>query len=227
MSLKLLFFDMTPVQTWKANKGRTDLRSYTRDFQKKFETKHVLKFLPGDVYALKYRTDSEVLTDKHHFTPLIVSFGRFLDESGPHLRGLNLLFLRKEQKLELLEEVYALHRLKPDQRVAPLLRIHEKWMKITPYAFKNFVERRVHCSEVIVLTEWGMIPLLHDYLFGTFNAVALNEDFQRENALPRPKMKKKKLPTGKLLSEKEELSIEMEDELLDIEYAIENATDLT
>ena len=105
---------------------------------------------------------------------------------------MNLFFLRNEQKLEILEEVYAFSKMKPDDRVAPLIKVHEKWMKIAPFAFKNFEERRIMGISEVCTAEWGMIPLLRDYLFGTFNPVALNEDFQKENSQKNSLKRKQK-----------------------------------
>ena len=99
--------------------------------------------------------------------------------------------LKPHQALEILEDVYNIHHLKPDNRAIEMIKIHEKYIKIYPYIFKNFEEKRViNCSEILI-EEWGMIPLLHKYLWGTFNPVALNEDFQKESSLQGKKVKKK------------------------------------
>ena len=76
---------MTPTKTWKANNWRIDLRKYTREFQQKFESIKKINLFPGCIYAAKYLVDSDYLTDKHHFTPLFVSFGRFRDDEGNRL----------------------------------------------------------------------------------------------------------------------------------------------
>lgn len=196
---------MTPHQTWKANKWRIDLRKYTRSFQKKFESKTKLFVYPGDVYAAKYLTDPDIITDKYHFTPVFISFGRFRDDEGmTYTRALNLMYLRNEQKIEILEEVFKHHSKRPSDRVAPIIQIHEKWMRIAPYAFKNLEERRVIGIEKINEDEWGMIPLLKTDLIGTFNSSLLNEDFQKENKAPKEKIKKKKKVDNLPLIENEE-----------------------
>lgn len=184
---------MTPHQTWKSNRWRIDLRLYTRSFQKNFSLKEKLHVHPGNVYAAKYLTDPDILTDKYHFTPVFISFGRFRDDEGmTYTRSLNLMYLRNEQKIEILEEVYKHHSKTPANRVAPIIQIHEKWMRITPYAFKNLEERRIIGISQINEDEWGMIPLLKTDLIGTFNSSLLNEDFQKENKAPKVKKKKKK-----------------------------------
>ena len=184
---------MTPHQTWKTNKWRLDMRSYTRLFQKKFESRSKIQVHPGSVYAIKYLTEPEILTDKYHFTPIIISFGRFRDDDGDiYTRGINLMYLRNEQKIEILEEIYKYSSFPPDARVVPIIQIHDKWMKIAPYAFKNLEERRIIGLSEVEISEWGMIPLLKEALLGTFNAKLLNEDFQKENQEPIIKKKKKK-----------------------------------
>jgi hypothetical protein len=196
---------MTPHQTWKANKWRIDLRQYTRSFQKKFESRSKVFVHPGDVYAAKYLTDPDILTDKYHFTPVFISFGRFRDDEGmTYTRSLNLMYLRNEQKIEILEEVFKHHSKTPANRVEPIIQIHEKWMRISPYAFKNLEERRVLGIEQINEEEWGMIPLLKTDLIGTFNSSLLNEDFQKENKVPKEKKKKKKKVDNLPLIENEE-----------------------
>jgi hypothetical protein len=196
---------MTPHQTWKTNKWRIDLRQYTRSFQKKFESRTKLFVHPGDVYAAKYLTDPDILTDKYHFTPVFISFGRFRDDEGmTYTRSLNLMYLRNEQKIEILEEVFKHHSKNPADRVIPIIQIHEKWMRIAPYAFKNLEERRVLGIEKINEDEWGMIPLLKTDLIGTFNSSLLNEDFQKENKVPKEKKKKKKKVDNLPLIENEE-----------------------
>lgn len=184
---------MRPLETWKKNKWRIDLRNYTRSFQKNFEAREKIKVSPGEVYAAKYLTDPGILTDKYHFTPVFVSFGRFRDDEGmTYTRAINLMYLRNEQKIELLEDVFKHHHKTLDQRVAPIIQIHEKWMRIAPYSFKNLEERRILGISQIATDEWGMIPLLREELLGTFNSSLLNEDFQKENKVPVEKKKKKK-----------------------------------
>ena len=182
----------SPIKIWKKNKFRIDLRQYTREFQLKFKTKSKPAVIPGNLYALRYNVDESIITDKHHFTPLILNFGRFRNEIGDkYIRGLNLFYLKTEQKLEILEDFHKLLKYKPDFRVQYIIQIHEKWMSIIPYAFKNYEERRIMIINDIDESEWGMIPLLKDYLFGNFNSIALNEDFQKENKSPTIKVKKK------------------------------------
>ena len=173
---------MTPYETWKRNKGRVDLRKYTRSFESHFSGKTRVESLPSRVYAMKYRGDSIFETDKHHVTPIILSFGRFKDDEGfTYTRGINLLYLRNEQMIEIMEEVHKLHKFPIEQRIKPLIKIHDKWMTIVPFAFKNFEERRISSTSEINESVWGMIPLLHKFLWGNFNAQSLNESFQLEN----------------------------------------------
>lgn len=189
---------MTPHETWKKNKGRVDLRKYTRSFESHFSGKAKVESLPSKVYAMKYRGDSIFETDKHHVTPIILSFGRFKDDEGfTYTRGINLLYLRNEQMIELMEEVYKLHKFPLAQRIKPLIKIHEKWMIIAPFAFKNFEERRISSSATVNEEEWGMIPLLHKSLWGNFNPTALNESFQLENKKKPLRESKKKVEMEK------------------------------
>lgn len=182
---------MKPTQVWKQNKGRSDLRKFTREFQKKFKGKKPLKMEPGKVYAVQYRVDSIFPTDKHHFTPLIVSFGRFRDGST-HTRGVNLFYLTIPQQLELLEDVHRFHSLKATDRAIEIFKLHSKYMRIFPFAFKNLEElRTLHVTEILA-EEWGMIPLLHSHLLGNFNKSALDADFQLENREWKTITKKKK-----------------------------------
>lgn len=210
---------MKPTQTWKANKWRSDLRKYTREFQSNFESRTPLQILPGTVYASRYRGDSTFPTDKHHITPLFVSFGRYKDDEGKvHVRGINLLYLRKDQQLEILDEIYAHFSKKPDERVAPIIKVHEKWMKISPYAFKNYEERRMIAIREISSLDWGMIPLLQTHLLGNFNAQALNEDFQKESKAPRKTKYKKSSPPAEKAEETEVVSEMIEGDFPDIDF---------
>ena len=135
---------MTPFQTWKQNKHRSDLRLYTREFQKRFNVNTVKITEVCDIYAANYRVGNESETDKHHVTPLIMSFGRFKDDDGfPHVRGLNLLYLSTSEAIELMEVAYTLATLKPDSRVPGMIKLHEECMKKFPHAFKNLEERRL------------------------------------------------------------------------------------
>jgi hypothetical protein len=183
---------MTPYETWKKNKGRVDLRKYTREFQKNFETKKSFVTLPTKIYAITYKPDAMFETDKHHITPIILSFGRFKDDEGAsYLRGVNLLYLRNEQSIELMQEVFTLHKFPIESRIKRSIQIHDKWMAIVPFAFKNFEERRITSTSEINEADWGMIPLLHKFLWGNFNAQSLDESFQVENK-KRPLRERKK-----------------------------------
>jgi hypothetical protein len=181
---------LSPREVWRKNMHRADLRSFTREFQKLFSLKEKTVVLPGSLYAATY-SGGKFPTDKHHATPLFLSFGRFKDDDGKiHTRGINLLYLKTEQQLEILEEATNHYSKKPDNRVAPMIKLHEKWMKIVPYAFKNFEDSRIVGLSEVENFDWGMVPLLQKYLLGNFNAEALNEDFQEEH-LPKPEKKKK------------------------------------
>jgi hypothetical protein len=210
---------MTPTQVWKANKWRIDLRKYTREFSKKFESTKKLQVSPGNVYTAKYGMDSAFLTDKHHFTPLIISFGRFRDDEGKsYIRGINLFYLKTSQKLEILDEIHNYNKLSIVKRVSPIIRIHEKWMKIVPYAFKNFEERRIIGIDEVHVDEWGMIPLLKENVLGNFNTTALNEDFQEETKiLPKKVVSKKASSSNKPLSEEEENEV-LSSSVIDTDY---------
>jgi hypothetical protein len=221
---------LKPSKTWKANCWRTDLRSYTRDFQKKFSLTAKTHLEPGEVYAATYRISTEFPTDKHHFTPVFASFGRFRDEEGKtYVRGLNLFYLKPSQKLEILDEFHSFYDLKTPARVSPLIKIHEKWMKIAPYAFKNYEERRIMGICKIDLEDWGMIPLLREYLYGTFNAVALNEDFQKEIKEPKSFTgKKTNLPESEIIKDEEEVvsdSSVMTADMNDLDFDLDSFDD--
>jgi hypothetical protein len=198
---------MKPIEIWKKNNWRFDLRKYTREFEKKFKTKRVKNQISeaGKVYAISYRGNSEFQTDKHHVTPLIISFGRFKDdEGGIYVRGLNLLFLKTHQVLEILEDIFAFQKQKPDERATSMIKLHEKYIRIYPYLFKNFEEKRILTQEEIGCEEWGMIPLLHKHLWGTFNAVALDEAFQEENKAMKNDTKKKPKKVKENLTEEKQ-----------------------
>ena len=205
---------MRPLETWRKNNWRSDLRKYTKAFESKFKSKDRLVTEAGKVYAITYRTLENFPTDKHHVTPIFLSFGRFKDDEGRiYVRGLNLLFLRTDQCIEVLENSYNHVKEKADSRAVNSIKVHEKFISVFPYAFKNFEEKRILSVSEVSSEDWGMIPLLHKYIWGTFNPVALNESFQEENKIE--KTIKKKKPRG-LNSEKKEDVIE--EELLESDY---------
>lgn len=208
---------LSPIDTWKKNKNRSDLRNYTREFEKFFSCKEKTEILPGNVYASTYAGNG-LLTDKHHVTPLFLSFGRFRDDEGKiYTRGINLLYLRPERRLEILEEASKHCNKKPVNRVSPIIKIHEKWMKIAPYAFKNFEDSRIVGLREIENFDWGMIPLLQTNLIGNFNPIALNEDFLLENVQPKPVVKKKKKKAEKTIAPEYDETLESYD-ILDAEF---------
>jgi hypothetical protein len=190
---------MKPTETWRKNNWRYDLRKYTRVFEEKFKVKREKNVSEaGKVYAITYKISSDFLTDKHHVTPVIVSFGRFRDEEGKtYVRGLNLLFLKTHQCLEILEDAHRFFSYKPDRRAEEMIKLHEKYIKIYPYLFKNFEERRILTQSEVTSEDWGMIPLLHKNLWGTFNSVALDESFQEENKSISRNIKKRPKPVKK------------------------------
>lgn len=213
---------MLPFETWKKNKWKSNIRKYTLEFEKKFKSKFSLTEV-GKMYAVTYKVDSSVPTDKFHLTPVMLSFGRFHDEDGAkYVRGLNLLFLNTRELLQVLEDFYPFMNNAPDSRVQPILKLHEKYMKKFPYVFKNFAERKIVSVNEVDVEEWGMVPLLHKYLWGTFNAIALDEAFQAENKARRKtavNKRKKKLHEHAQVSEdvleedsvSDEIEIEIED----------------
>ena len=211
--------DTSPISVWKTNKWRSDMRAYTREFEKKFKQKsHVISSL-GNIYAIKYITDQSIITDKYHFTPLIISFGRYKDDTNnlTYTRGLNLFYLTTAQQLELLEEVYK-HRNKSDvDKVKQFFNIHEKWIKIVPSAFKNLEEKRISVIKLIEDNEWGIIPLLKKDLFGTFNLSLLTEDFVKENKVRKIYKKAKDEP---MINENED------DESYEEEISVNSTYDL-
>jgi hypothetical protein len=210
---------MTPLQTWKANNWKSDLRKYTRLFEQKFKHKSKGITTVGKVYAMRYSTSFIYETDKHHVTPVILSFGRFSDDNGvKYVRGLNLLYLKTNEIIDILEDSYKLLKYDDDKRIEPLLKIHSKYMIRFPYAFKNFEERRITCFSEVDECEWGMIPLLQKNLWGTFNPVALNEDFQKENTITTKKTKSK--PINQIEEETEE------EDLYEYEYDDDDIVDL-
>jgi hypothetical protein len=183
---------MQPIETWKKNKNRLDLRKYTREFQKKFTISTTKTTEVGIMYAINYRS-SDCLTDKHHVTPVIISFGRFRDyNDNIYVRGLNLLFLSNSEIMEITTRVHMLLKYKADDRVPGIIKIHEEFIKRVPYAFKNFKESKISIVNKIDKEEWGMIPLLHRHLFGNFNIEALKKDYTTENTVPVKKVVKQK-----------------------------------
>lgn len=213
---------MTPFQTWKKNKGRVDLRQFTREFQKKFKIREKCQIEPGKVYAITYRTDNSFPTDKHHVTPVIFSLGKFRGDDGyVYVRGINLLYLDTRNTLEVLEDGYPFVGKSPMKRVVPVVSIHDKYMKFLPWAYKNYFELRILTSVEIPVEEWGMIPLLYKYLMGNFNAAGLNEDFQAENKI---KKKKKFSPVKEKEKEKNKEEVDeetIEEDLIDTDFVEE------
>lgn len=205
---------MTPYQSWQKNKGRVDLRKYTREFQKRFKEKKKTSIEPGKVYAISYLPDSRFPTDKHHLTPLILCLGKFRDTDGQiYVRGINLFFLDTRKVLEVLQDAFMFSHLKPDSRVLPTVRLHDKFMHVFPWAFKNFDVKRIRVVTEVEISEWGMIPLLYKYLIGNFNSTGLNEDFQKENKLVRKKpfVGKKDIPTENDLEKEDVLEADLVD----------------
>jgi len=185
--------EKSPLEIWKTNKWRLDFRKYTRDLQKLLEKSSSLSTIPGELYFSFYETRSEILTDKHHVTPLFLSFGRFRnDDDKIYVRGINIFYLSNSQKLEILEDFHSVYSLSPDSRIPRIIKLHEKWMKISPFSIKNFEEKRLRKILEIKNSEWGFMPLLKFHLLGNFNSVSLNEDFQKENFEKKKPTKKKK-----------------------------------
>ena len=220
---------MKPTETWRKNNWRFDLRKYTRVFEQKFKEKKDKNLTEvGKVYAIKYKTSSNFLTDKHHVTPVIVSFGRFRDDDGiTYTRGLNLLFLRPHQSLEILEDMYAIKAKKLNDIASAMIKLHEKYIRVYPYLFKNFEEKRILTQSEVIREDWGMIPLLKKELWGTFNGIALNEDFQLETTDTRKEVKRrpKKLQEKKTEVEEEQESY-YEDQYLNDEGLVDLETDI-
>lgn len=214
---------MKPIETWRKNNWRFDLRKYTRSFEQKFKVKREKNLSEaGKVYAITYRTSPDFHTDKHHVTPILVSFGRFRDEEGKtYVRGLNLLFLRVHQTLEILEDIHTIHKLKPDNRASKMIEFHEKYIRVYPYLFKNFEERRILTQDEVIVEDWGMIPLLKKNLWGTFNSEALNQDFQLEEKEVRKLPKKSRPRKVKQPEREEELA---EEELINTDYGDSEGT---
>jgi hypothetical protein len=217
---------MKPTETWRKNNWRFDLRKYTREFEKRFQIKREKNVSEaGKIYAITYRAISEFSTDKHHVTPIIASFGRFRDEEGrTYVRGLNLLFLNTRQSLEILEDMSNIKAKKADDRAEQMIKLHEKYIKVYPFIFKNFEERRILTQAEVLNEEWGMIPHLKKELWGTFNATALNEDFQEENKVSRKEVKRR----PKKIQEKKEEEYEeyYEDQYLNDEGLVDLETDI-
>ena len=171
----------TPYGIWKSNKWRVDMRQYTRKFQQKFKERKRVTMETGKVYAVKYTVDNVCPTDKHHFTPLILSFGRFLDENNVvNVRAVNLFYLDTTNVLRILQDTHKYMGKKLQGRILPMVNVHDRYMEIFPWAFKNFLEHRICSSMEVDVDEWGMIPLLKKELMGNFNPCALMEDFKKE-----------------------------------------------
>jgi hypothetical protein len=216
---------MNPVQTWKSNKWRSDLRKFTQDFIKEHFSESSSGNELGKLYAINYRTDSSIPTDKHHVSSIVLSFGKFKDDEGHvYMRSINLLYLKDFQILEILQAAWKNLKLKPAQRIAPTISLHEEIMKIHPFCFKNFQDNRIITIHEVESEQWGMIPLLKRHLLGNFNAEALNEDFQAENRVKRTLPKKKKIKSSRdvnevLSEEKEEI---ISDDLTKIDFQDED-----
>ena len=196
---------MTPYETWKKNKGRVDLRKYTRDFQKKFNIKTKCEYEPGKVYAVTYRVDHEFPTDKHHVTPIILCLGQYKDNDGKiFVRGINLLYLDTQKTIEVLNDAYPFVSHTPSKRVMPIIKLHDKFMHVYPWVFKNLSQNRILTSIEVPVEEWGLIPLIYKYLLGNFNSVALAEDFHIENKISIKNKKNKPIKESKEQKEKGE-----------------------
>lgn len=212
----------TPLHVWKKNKSRSDLRKYTRIFESKFRANswdkpNNIVSEVGKVYAIQYKTNNSYLTDKHHVTPVIFSFGRFRDESGrTSVRGLNLLYLSTHEAIVFLEKAHVFLEKKPDERVAGILKLHKECIEKYPYAFKNLEERRILTINEVDGTEWGMIPLLHKHLMGNFNSSALKLDFLEENKFTLVQHKKKEKKPEKEIIE-DTVSMEMTEGEIDFD----------
>lgn len=213
----------TPLHVWKKNKVRSDLRKYTRIFESKFKSnswdkpKNMISEV-GKIYAIFYRVNNSYPTDKHHVTPVIFSFGRFINEAGyATVRGLNLLYLSNHDAIIFLEKAHVFLSKKPDERVPGLLKLHAECLQKYPYAFKNLDERRILSINEVESLEWGMIPLLHKHLLGNFNARALESDFTEENKfVPTPVRKKKEKDQIKEIKE-DTVSMEMTEGEIDFD----------
>jgi len=211
---------MTPFQYWKKNNFKPTLRKLTREFSERFKVKSSSITEVGKIYAITYSTDYSIPTDKHHVTPVILSFGRFLDDNGnKYVRAVNLLYLSTKQQVELLEECYSLLKYKPGERVQQILKLHQKYMMVYPYAFKNFEERRIRSTSEVIGEDWGTVTVIQRYLLGNFNAVALNEDFQKEIKSPPDRRRKPK-------KAQEQPEDEIEDEIEDGDFIEGDLIDL-
>jgi hypothetical protein len=218
---------MKPTETWRKNNWRFDLRKYTRVFEQKFKEKKDKNLTEvGKVYAISYKTSSDFLTDKHHVTPIIVSFGRFRDDEGlTYVRGLNLLFLKPHQSLEILEDMHAIKAKKPNDIASAMIKLHEKYIRIYPYLFKNFEEKRILTQSEVIREDWGMIPLLKKELWGIFNGIALNEDFQLETTVTRKEVKRRPKKLQEEQKDEEQESY-YEDQYLNDEGLVDLETDI-
>ena len=203
-------------KTYNDNKSRIDLRKYTREFQKTLKNKFSKNEMydTGNIYLISYNVDSSILTEKYHFTPLIVSFGRFKDEEKTYIRGINILFLEKAARLELLNDIYTCTRYKKDEQLRSLIAIHEKWNKAFPHLFINLEQRRILSGKLIEMKDWGMIPLVKSELFGSFHSSLLEKDFNKQYRTPdiKRKIKEKKKSKPHLAIDEE---FEIENEVLE------------
>jgi hypothetical protein len=183
----------SPFYVWKKNKSRLDLRLYTRMFEKNFKVtnKNIKVSEVGKIYAAYYKSENKI-TDKHHVTPLFISFGRFKDGAITRVRGLNLFYLSVSDIIDITQKVYNLSSNKPDDLAIEMIKIHKECIKKYPYAFKNFKESNITVINIIDSSEWGMIPLLYKYLYGNFNISALSRDYEKENIIIEPREKKSK-----------------------------------
>jgi hypothetical protein len=196
---------MNPYETWRRNKGRVDLRAFTRKFQENFKGRRICESELSGVYSIVYMMDPNLPTDKHHATPVMLSFGRFVgDDGSTYVRGANLLYLKTDEAIDLMMDVHRIMDLKLEARVAPLIAIHEKYMQRFPQAFKNYEERRILSCVRVKGEDWGMVPLLHKHLMGNFNPTALLESYNLENKR-KPVVIRRKLKEEKPAEEIEQV----------------------
>ena len=222
----------TPYYTWRKNKWRIDMGFYTKRFIKEHFQKGILPLNsePGRIYAIEYKVNPEIETDKYHVKTFVLSLGRFLNET-PHMRALNLMYLKPDVLLQYLDHSHTLFTLNEknmQNRAFSFFNFHERLVKDgKEYMMHNFEEKRIVSIKEIPVDSWGMLVLLKRYQLGTFNESDLRKDYIKESKkfedVPvlkavsrRKKVVDKKEET--ILSEAEKMKLQMDLDLNEMDY---------
>lgn len=164
------------------------------EFKKHFRSrKKINEILPNRIYAFSYMPDSNIPTDKHNFTPLVLSFGISDNEC---FEGMNLFFIDKNSTIDII------NRIKNPKN--SLYETKEIYYKKIPHVFKEYDIHRILRFSEINESEWDVIPFLKKSMFGVFNERALIDDFSKEIFMKSKKMERKRKKSIEKNIEKEE-----------------------